>query len=105
MRALLASILVAAAALPTAANAQSFDQPVSATIAYADLDLDSAAGRIALQGRVKVAANRLCHDLTISPITEVTAVENCRASMAHSARQQLETGALRSLRGALLASR
>jgi UrcA family protein len=105
MRTLLASIALATAGVSTAVPAQSIDQPFVATISYADLNLDSAAGKAAFEGRVKVVANRYCHDLTISPIAEVVAVADCRASMMSAAQRQLGRTASRSPKGTLLAAR
>ena len=105
MRILLASLAIATASLSTAAAAQSFGEVVLTTISYGDLNLDSAAGRAALQGRVKVAANRICHDLAVTPIPDGIAVADCRTSMMSSALRQVERTALRSPQGTSLASR
>ncbi len=102
---LLASLAFATLGLSNAAAAESFGEPVITTISYGDLNLDSAAGRAALQGRVKVAANRICQDLAVTPIADVIAVTDCRASMVSSAMRQVGRTALRSPKGTLLASR
>ncbi len=105
MRVLFASIALAAAGLSTAASAQSFDQPVTATVSFADLNLDSAAGRATLQGRIKVAANRICQNLAVTPLEEVNADSKCRVVMTSSAERQLEIAVVSSPRDTLLASR
>ena len=59
-----AALLLAA---PSPAAAQS-DAPPSARVSYADLDLTGAAGRAALDRRVRHAAAQLCHIENRAPL-------------------------------------
>jgi UrcA family protein len=105
MRILLASLALASVGVSNAATAQSINEPIVATVSYADLNLDSAAGRAALEGRVKVAANRVCQDLAVTPIADVIAVADCKTALMSSAQRQLGVIALRAPQRTLLASR
>lgn len=68
-----AALLLAA---PPLAAAQSDTAP-SARITYADLDLTGAAGRTALDRRVRGAAARLCHVEDRAPLARRMEARRC----------------------------
>jgi UrcA family protein len=61
-RTLIASALLMVASAASAANAIVItgDNPPTATISYNDLDLHSLKARTRLQGRIRMAATRIC---------------------------------------------
>ncbi|HET7315965.1 MAG TPA: UrcA family protein [Sphingomicrobium sp.] len=105
MRVIIASIALALLSTANAATAQSFDTAETATISYADLNLANPAGVAALEGRLKLASNRLCHDLKVTPMQDTVAVSQCRAAILDSAKRQLDLAAISSPSGTVLASR
>ncbi len=63
--ALAASVaLVAAAVVAVPAMADAVDTPMTATVNYADLDLNHDAGIHALYGRIHAAAEKVCSPLS-----------------------------------------
>ena len=66
-------ILAAAAFLATAASASTRDIVVqdgaSARASYSDLDLKSAAGRRTIAGRIRSAAETLCVEQNVEPLS------------------------------------
>ena len=93
---MLKSSLVALAAMLAAASA-SAEAPVtivggqpSVRVSYADLDLASAAGRKALEGRVQRAASRLCVDNGVRDLERRMGGRDCIARAVASAAPQIE---------------
>jgi UrcA family protein len=77
--------LVTGAAAPAAAQGDSR----SAVIRIADLNLDHAAGRAALQARIEVAARNLCSVYAGQNLTEWRLRRACQADVVADARDQL----------------
>jgi len=88
----LAASLIGSAALPPSARAE---EPVSATISIADLDLTSRAGRAALDRRIEGAARRVCgRKPDVRALVAMSAYRECidtaRASTVEQVRVALQ---------------
>lgn len=84
----LASAALAAAAAFAAVPA-SAEAPTKIMVSYADLDLASAGGSAALEGRIKQAARHICGSEQAPGLVEAEMVRKCRADVISSARPQL----------------
>lgn len=73
---LIMTACLAAGFASTGAAAQS-DAPSSVRISYADLDLNGAAGRAALDRRVRGAAAQLCHVEDSAPLARRMEARRC----------------------------
>lgn len=105
MHPLLASLAIATAAIPVAADAQSFGEPVVVTVSYADLNLDAAAGIATFNGRVRSAADQLCRDAGLVPVNRARLEAECVTSVIKSAKQQLRSGTAKATIRAAFAAR
>ena len=66
-------ILVAGVGLASAAHAKTTDivirgEPVARVVNFADLNVGSAAGREALSGRIRSAAQFVCNETNVDPL-------------------------------------
>jgi UrcA family protein len=103
MRALMTSIaLPAIFAAPAAAQPTGGNYQVA--VSYSDLNIYSAAGVAAFNGRVKAGANLVCGSDPVTPLQEGRVVRQCRADFIRGAQRNLQL-ALNSARGTVLASR
>jgi UrcA family protein len=76
-----ALLILSALVAGTAAAAQPVtviaDAPRTERVSFADLDLTSAAGVVALQDRVRTAATRLCIENGVQPLSVKLAGKAC----------------------------
>jgi len=73
---ILASSLAALTASPAAAAPQN---PAVRTVAYADLDLSSAAGRTRLDRRISAAVRAVCGEASPADLRGLHEIRACRA--------------------------
>ena len=75
----LGALILAASAIAQPAAAQRADQPVSATVSHADLDIGHSAGATALLHRLQAAADKSCGGMPdVRLIAQVAAFDRCR---------------------------
>ena len=87
MQRVLPSVIATAVALALSAPAWAKVEQVSVTVSYADLDIDSPAGRKVLQRRISRAADRICRHP--SPFIPMGVARACRADAMASVQPQL----------------
>lgn len=92
MRTFLVTAAIAALFVPAPAAAQpaANGEIYTVSIPYADLNLDSAEGQAAFQGRVKSEATRACGASKTAPLEEAGNIRECRAELIRNAGQRLE---------------
>lgn len=102
------SVFISAAALAAPLNAQAIEL-VSQSVPYADLNLERAEGRDALDRRIEVAVRQVCSELSAKDLAFNRAVRNCRSASRAAAMQQRDIAVAnyvdRNARAADLASR
>ncbi|MFC3712090.1 UrcA family protein [Sphingoaurantiacus capsulatus] len=76
--------------LATSANCQTL-QPRTARVAYADLDLASAAGQATLDRRLDAAADSVCGQNGFVDLAGLRAIDACRGKAVAGARAQMMT--------------
>jgi UrcA family protein len=95
MKSLVKILGLAALTVATAARAappivvEGESQP-TATVSYADLDLDTAAGRARLDSRIRRAAKSLCLDEAVRDLADRLDQKACLSFAVASARPQIE---------------
>jgi UrcA family protein len=89
------SIIIATAAAgflyATPTEASLVIQAPAARVGYADLNLQSQAGRLQLLGRIRSAAQSLCIEPNIDPLPEKLIRMECYQTAVGSGLSQLET--------------
>jgi UrcA family protein len=102
------ALMILAAAASTAAAAQSEDSsvaPRSEHVSFADLDLSSTAGQVALQHRIQGAADRVCDVGGMMDVEQFLESTACyRTAYADGLRQMRLIVASRSSGAAIAAS-
>ena len=83
---------LAALSLCAAAQAKTFDQ-TTVIVAYADLNLGSAAGAAALRARIDAAVKDVCTRPFIRDLKAMDAWDKCRADAAREAMRQVDDAA------------
>jgi UrcA family protein len=71
------------------ASAQSAQDGPSISVGYSDLDLSTASGRAALQGRINAAVDQVCPRFDIRRLELRQYQQACRSAALASAEQQL----------------
>lgn len=86
IRIITSAALAFSAVAGTAASAE--DAP-TAIVTYADLNLSSTAGVVALNRRISAAARRICGEDDIRDLQRQAAVDACRTAAVRSAAPQV----------------
>lgn len=79
------SIALVALACATSAPVASAADPLTKTVAYGDLNLDSQSGAKALYGRLRGAAHAVCSPLEDGDLAHRMAWQSCINQAIHSA--------------------
>lgn len=88
MRRFSTAILIACTTA-TATPGLAASNPNTARIVYGDLNLDSPRGVATFEGRLRVAADRLCGRMVDERLQQTAAVRKCRASVAQEASEKV----------------
>jgi UrcA family protein len=94
--------LVLAAAAFAAVPAFAQDAKTSILVPFGDLNLASAEGSAALDARVKAASRKICGVAQAPGLTEMLALQSCRASVLESARPQMTAALSRGGSGSVI---
>lgn len=86
----LAALILAATASAAPPIVVEGQQQPTATVSYADLDLDTAAGRARLDSRIRRAAKSLCLDEAVRDLADRLDQKACLSFAVASARPQIE---------------
>ena len=89
MRKSIVTVLAAALAGGLATPAVAADEPVSVTVAFADLDVADPAGADALTRRIDAAVDRVCSRPDMRNLKAMVAWEECKAAAIAGAMEQL----------------
>ena len=89
MRQSIVTVLAAAFAVSLSAPAVAADEPVSVTVAFADLDVADPAGADALTRRIDAAVDRVCSRPDMRNLKAMVAWEECKADALAGAMEQL----------------
>ena len=86
----LAAVVASSSLLaPTVAHAQ-LREDLSASVAYGDLDLSTAAGQDRLKKRVAAAVRSMCADDGVREMSRRSQVSDCRANAQQAAMSQVQ---------------
>lgn len=104
MRVLFTSAALAGLVLASPSAAEPVEDSYAVSIAYGDLNMSSAAGVEAFNGRVKAQAKEVCRGPAVTPLQQTIQFHECRARFLRSAERQLQM-AIAPSGGAILAAR